>query len=50
MALASPEMLDTLHAAKLQQHADAAMTRRFQMCVDEAILYVDGLVQGRQRH
>jgi hypothetical protein len=50
VALASPEMLDTLHAAKLQQRADAAMTRRFQMCVDEAILYVDGLVQGRQRH
>jgi hypothetical protein len=46
VALASPEILEVLHAAKMQERADAAMTRRFQMCVDEAILYVEGLVRA----
>lgn len=48
IALASPEILDILHTAKLQERADAAMARRFQMCVDEAILYVEGLLRGAQ--
>jgi hypothetical protein len=46
VALASPEILEVLHAAKMQERVDAAMTRRFQMCVDEAILYVEGLVRA----
>jgi len=44
VALASPEILEALKALRLQERADASMTRRFQMCVDEAILYVEGLV------
>ena len=49
VALASPEMLDLLKSLRATERADAAATRRFQICVDEAILYVDGLVQGGQR-
>jgi hypothetical protein len=45
VALASPEILEALKALRLQERADASMTRRFQMCVDEAILYVEGLVR-----
>jgi len=45
VALASPEMLDALKSLRLQEQADASMTRRFQMCIDEAILYVEGLVR-----
>ena len=48
VALASPEILEGLHAAKMQKRADAAVARRFQMCVDEAILYVEGLLRGAQ--
>jgi hypothetical protein len=48
VALASPEILDVLKSLRLQERADAAMTKRFQMCVDEAILYVEGLVRGGQ--
>jgi len=47
VALASPEILEVLHAAKLQERPDAATARRFQMCVEEAILYVEGLVHAR---
>ena len=47
VALASPEILEVLHAAKLQERPDAAIARRFQMCVEEAILYVEGLVRAR---
>ena len=47
VALASPEILEVLHAVKLQVRPDAAMARRFQMCVEEAILYVEGLVRAR---
>ena len=47
VALASPEILKVLHAAKLQERPDAATARRFQMCVEEAILYVEGLVRAR---
>ena len=49
VALASPEMLDLLKSLRTTERADPAATRRFQICVDEAILYVDGLVQGGQR-
>jgi hypothetical protein len=49
VALASPEMLDMLQTAKSQERADAATTRRFQICIDEAILYVEGLTQAGQR-
>lgn len=45
VALASAEMLEALKSLRLQERADASMTRRFQMCVDEAILYVEGLVR-----
>lgn len=45
VALASPDILEVLHAVKLQVRPDAAMARRFQMCVEEAILYVEGLVR-----
>jgi hypothetical protein len=45
VALASPEMLDMLQTAKSQERADAASTRRFQMCLQEAILYVENLVR-----
>lgn len=48
VALASPEILDVLHTAKIQERADDSMARRFQMCVDEAILYVEGLLGGGQ--
>ena len=47
VALASPEILEVLHAVKLQVRPDAAMARRFQMCVEEAILYVEGMLRGR---
>lgn len=47
VALASPEILEVLEAAKLQERPDAATARRFQMCVEEAILYVEGLVRAR---
>jgi len=47
VALASPKILEVLHAVKLQVRPDAAMARRFQMCVEEAILYVEGLLRAR---
>jgi len=46
VALAAPEILEVLRAAKLQERPDAATARRFQLCVEEAILYVEGLVRG----
>lgn len=49
VALASEEMLDLLKTVRSVERADLSSTRRFQICVDEAILYVDGLVQGGQR-
>jgi len=49
VALASPEMLDLLKSLRATERADPAAARRFQICVDEAILYVDGLLQGRHR-
>lgn len=48
IALASPEILNILRTAKLQKRADMAMARRFEMCVEEAILYVEGLLRGAQ--
>ena len=48
IALASPAILDILHKAKLQERPDAEMARRFQICLDEAILYVEGLLRGAQ--
>ena len=47
VALASPEILEVLHAAKLQERPDAATGRQFQLCVEEAIVYVEGLVRAR---
>jgi len=49
VALASPEMLDLLKSLRTTERGDPAATRRFQMCIEDAIPYVDGLVQGRQR-
>ena len=49
VALASPEMLDLLKSLRAIERGDPSTTRRFRICVDEAILYVDGLVQGGQR-
>lgn len=49
VALASEETLDLLRAARGRERAEPSATRRFQLCVDEAILYVDGLVRGGQR-
>ena len=49
VALASEEILGSLKAAREHEHADATMTRRFQICVDEAILYIEGILQGGQR-
>jgi hypothetical protein len=46
VALASPEILAVLKAAKLQERPDAVMSRRFQMCVEEAILYVEDLIRA----
>ena len=46
VALASPEILEVLHVTKRQERTDAAMARRFQICVEEAILYVEGLVRA----
>ena len=48
VALASQEILDVLISLRLQERADASMTKRFQMCLEEAILYVEGLVQRGQ--
>ena len=45
VALASPEILDLLRKAMAQARADAVITRRFQICVQEAILYVEDLVR-----
>jgi hypothetical protein len=45
VALASPEILELLRNAMAQERADAVMTRRFQICVREAILYVEDLVR-----
>lgn len=49
VALASPEMLDLLKSLRTTERADPAATRRFQMCIEDAIPYVDGLVRGQQR-
>jgi len=49
VALASPEMLDLLKSLSATERGDPSTTRRFQICVDEAILYVDGLLQGGHR-
>jgi uncharacterized protein (DUF736 family) len=49
VALASPEMLDLLKSLRTTERADPATTRRFQMCIEDAIPYVDGLVRGQQR-
>ena len=49
VALASPEILDLLRSLQTTVRADPASARRFQVCLDEAILYVEGLVQGSQR-
>jgi hypothetical protein len=49
VALASPEVLAMLLSVRQQERADAATTRRFQICVDEAMLYVEGLVQRGPR-
>ena len=50
VALASPDMLDLLKSLRTADRADPAATRRFQICIEDAILYVDGLMQGSQRH
>ena len=49
VALASPEMPDLLKSLSATERGDPSTTRRFQICVDEAILYVDGLLQGGHR-
>jgi hypothetical protein len=49
VALASPEILDVLNSMRQQERVDAAQTRRFQMCVEDAINYVEGLLEGGQR-
>jgi hypothetical protein len=49
VALASPEMLDLLKSLSATERGDPSTTRRFQICVDEAILYVDGLLQRGHR-
>jgi hypothetical protein len=49
VALASPEILDLLKSLRATGRADPATTRRFQLCIEDAILYVDGLMQGGQR-
>jgi hypothetical protein len=49
VALASEEMLDLLKSLRTKARADPAATRRFQLCIEDAIPYVEGLVQGRQR-
>jgi len=49
VALASPEILDVLKSVRQQERADVAKTRRFHMCIEEAILYVDSLLKGGQR-
>ena len=48
IAFASPEILEVLISLRLQERADASMTKRFHMCLEEAILYVEGLVQRGQ--
>jgi hypothetical protein len=48
VTLASPKILDALQSLRTQESADAATAKRFQMCVNEAILYVEGLVRGGQ--
>lgn len=45
VALASPEILDILKSLRAADRPDPARARRFQACLDEAILYVDGLLQ-----
>lgn len=49
VALASPEILDLLKSARATERGDPNSNRRFQICIDEAILYVEGLLQGGQR-
>jgi hypothetical protein len=49
VALASEEMLDLLKSLRTKARADPAATRRFQLCIEDAIPYVEGLVHGRQR-
>lgn len=50
VALASPEMLDLLRTVRGTERGDPNSSRRFQICIDEAILYVEGLLQGGQAH
>lgn len=49
VALASPELLELLISLRTTERADPAATRRFQMCIEDAIPYVDGLLQGGQQ-
>jgi hypothetical protein len=49
VALASPEILELLKSARTTAPPDPETARRFQVCLDEAILYVEGLVRGGQR-
>ena len=49
VALASPVMLDLLKSLRPTERGDPSTTHRFRICVDEAILYVDGLLQGEHR-
>jgi len=47
VALASPEILEILQTAQTRPRAENAMSRQFRICVDEAVLYVKGLIQRR---
>ena len=49
VALASPQMLDLLKSLRATERGDPSTSHRFRICVDEAILYVDGLLQGEHR-
>jgi hypothetical protein len=48
VVLASPEILDLLKSLRTAERTDPAATRRFQMCIEDAIPYVDGLLQSGQ--
>ena len=49
VALASTEILDLLKLLQASERGDPAATRRFQMCIEEAIPYVEGLLNSGQK-
>jgi HEAT repeat protein len=49
IALASPQILELLTAARTREWADQLCRKRFLLYIDEAILYLQGLLRANPR-